>query len=139
MTLSIEESTLQAKLAETKALYARWKEDLEELLEEELIICQKQRCRDVGLIIFGFMLQEAQVEAIWTLFYSRNDLLLLARTGFGKSLIFQLIPFMFDPAGVVIILMPLKLLQAEQNSMINRIASGKAIALTGDNNQKAVQ
>ena len=46
---------------------------------------------------------------------------------------------MFEPTGVVIILMPLKLLQAEQNSLINRIASGKAIALTGENNQKAVQ
>lgn len=46
---------------------------------------------------------------------------------------------MFDPTGVVIILMPLTLLQAEQNSMINQITSGKAIALTGENNQKAVQ
>lgn len=35
--------------------------------------------------------------------------------------------------------MPLKLLQAEQNSLINRIASGKAIALMRENNQKAVQ
>ena len=34
--------------------------------------------------------------------------------------------------------MPLKLLQADQNSMINLISSGKAIALTGENNQKAV-
>ena len=91
------------------------------------------------MIVFEFILQKAQVDAIWTLFYSRKDLLLLARTSFGKSLIFQLIPFMFDPTGVVIILMSLKLLQAEQNSMINQIASGKAIALTGDNNQKAVQ
>ena len=46
---------------------------------------------------------------------------------------------MFEPTGVVIILIPLKLLQAEQNSLINQIASGKAIALTGKNNQKAVQ
>ena len=35
--------------------------------------------------------------------------------------------------------MPLKLLQAEQNLMINRVSSGKAIALTGENNQKTVQ
>lgn len=45
---------------------------------------------------------------------------------------------MFEPTGIVIILMPLKLLQAEQNTMINRIPNGKAIALTGENNQKAV-
>lgn len=46
---------------------------------------------------------------------------------------------MFEPTGVVIILMSLKFLQAEQNSLINWIASKKAITLTGENNQKAVQ
>lgn len=91
------------------------------------------------MIIFGFTLQEAQVDALYTLFYKQRDLLLLAKTGFGKSLIFQLLPSIYDPTGVVIILMPLKLLQAEQNNMINRIATGKAIALTGENNQKVVQ
>ena len=35
--------------------------------------------------------------------------------------------------------MPLKLFQVEQNRMINYISSGKAIALTKENNQKAVQ
>lgn len=35
--------------------------------------------------------------------------------------------------------MPLKLLQAKQNTMIHRIPNGKAIALIGKNNYKAVQ
>lgn len=35
--------------------------------------------------------------------------------------------------------MPLKLLQTEQNIMINRIAQGKAIVLTKENNQKDMQ
>ena len=91
------------------------------------------------MAVFGFELQKGQVEAVSILFYERRDLLLLAKTGFGKSLIFQILPFMFHLTGVVIILMPLKLLQAEQNSMINRIASRKAIALTEENNNKAVQ
>lgn len=46
---------------------------------------------------------------------------------------------MFEPTEVVIIFMPLKLLQTKQNSLINQIASWKTIALTGENNQKAVQ
>ena len=79
------------------------------------------------------------MDAIYTLFYEQRDLLLLAQTGFGKSLIFQLLSFLFDPTSVVIILMPLKLLQAKENLMINHISSRKAIALTGENNQKAVQ
>lgn len=45
---------------------------------------------------------------------------------------------MFEPTRVVIILMPLKLFQIKQNSLINQIASRKAIILTGKNNQKAV-
>lgn len=40
---------------------------------------------------------------------------------------------------MVIIFILLKVLQAEQNSMINCISCGKAIALTGENNQKIVQ
>lgn len=106
---------------------------------EELIARRRQRCKDVGLSVFGFTLQEAQVDAIYTIFYEHRDLLLFGKTGFGRSSIFQLLLFLFDPTGVVIILIPLKLLQAEQNSMINCISSGKAIALTGENNQKAVQ
>ncbi len=132
------EESLKDKLA---SLYKQWKrEDHLESCEGNLLVeRQRQRCRDVGMAVFGFELQEGQVDAVSTLFYEQRDLLLLAKTGFGKSLIFQILPFMFNPTGVVIILMPLKLLQAEQNSMINRITNGKAIALTGENNHKGVQ
>lgn len=140
LPILVEDSISEAQPAKTAALHKRWKaEDKTILHREKLITRQKQRCRDVGLIAFGFALKEAQVDAIWTLFYAKKDLLLLAKTGFGKSLIFQLIPFFVEPSGVVIILIPLKLLQAKQNTMINQIAQGKAIALTGENNQKDVQ
>ncbi len=98
---------------------------------------RRHRYKDMGMSIFGFALQEAQVDSIYTLFYKQRDLL-LAKTGFGKSLIFQLLPFFFNLTGVVIILIPLKVFQAEQNSMINRISRRKAIALTGKNNQKVI-
>lgn len=42
-------------------------------------------------------------------------------------------------SGVVLVLMPLKLLQLEQSNMINRILHGKAIVLNGENNQKHTQ
>lgn len=135
---SEEDPSLQAKVERIKTLHKKWKakdaEDSVLLQADELIARQKQRCKQVGSVIFGFTLQEAQVDAVWTLFYEQRDLLLLAKTGFGKNLIFQLLPFMFEPTGIVIILMPLKLLQVEQNTMINRIPNGKAIALTGENN-----
>lgn len=43
------------------------------------------------------------------------------------------------PPGVVIVLIPSKLLQEKQNAMINRIPNSKAITLTGENNQQSTQ
>lgn len=77
------------------------------------------RCNAIGPIFFGFTLHNEQIDAIWYLFYEQTDLLLLGNTGFGKSLIFQLMSFMTPIAGVVLILMPLELLQVEQSRMIN--------------------
>ena len=90
------------------------------------------------MIVFGFELYDAQVNAICILFYKRRDLLLLAKTGFGKSLIFQLILFLSSTLGVVLTLMLLKLLQAEQSEMINCIPHGKGIILNEENNTKPV-
>lgn len=137
-------TTVEDKIVKAAELHAQWKqEDRElsagELSEIEFIQRQKQRCKDMGMIIFGFTLHNEQADAVWTLSFECRDLLLLAKTGFGKSLIFQLPPFMSMPPGVVIVLMPLKLLQAEQNAMINRIPNGKAIALIGENNQQSTQ
>lgn len=134
-------TTIDDKLERIRALHARWKyEDTEEVLDgDALKTRQRSRCREIGLIVFGFTLHEAQIDAICTLFYDQRDLLLLAKTGFGKSLIFQLLPFMPPATGVVLVLMPLKLLQAEQSALINKIPRGKAIVLNGENNQKDVQ
>lgn len=131
------EESIKDKLA---SLHKQWKrKDHLESCESDLWVeRQRQRYKKVDMAIYGFELQEGQVDAVSTLFYEWRNLLLLAKTGFEKSLIFQIMPFIFNPTGVVIILIPLKLLQAEQNSMINCIASGKAIALTGENNDKGV-
>lgn len=40
--------------------------------------------------------------------------------------------------GLVLILMPLKLLQAEQSEMINQLPNGKALVLNGENNHKHI-
>ena len=109
------------KLARAKALHILWKrEDAESVMNgEELKARQHERCKAIGLVVFEFVLHEAQVEAIWTLYYEKQDLILIAKTGFGKSLIFQLLPFMTGSSGIGLILMTLKLLQAEQSDMMN--------------------
>lgn len=65
------------------------------------------------MIVFKFEHHDAQADAICILFYEIRDLLLLAKTGLGKSLIFQLIIFLLSTSEVVLTLMPLKLLQVE--------------------------
>lgn len=135
-----EPTTRDDKVYQLTALYAKWAyEDKEEPVEgEELFGRQRRRCKAIGLIVFGFTLHEEQIDAISCLFYEQTDLLLLAKTGFGKSIIFQLLPFMNPIAGVVLTLMPLKLLQAEQSQMINRIPNSKALVLNGENNHKHI-
>ena len=96
-----EASILADKLARTAALHARWEyEDTAEepLHGDALIARERHQCREIGFIVFGFSLRDEQVDAIRTLFFEQRDLLLLAKTGFGKSLIFQLLPFM-TPCG----------------------------------------
>lgn len=73
------------------------------------------------------------------LFITSNNIFFSAKTGVGKSLIFQLLPFITPIPGVLLVLMPLKLLQAEQRALINRFPTEKAIVLNGENNQKDMQ
>lgn len=66
-----EDYTLRANTLGIKALHKEWKsEDMDGLLQDdELVARQKQRCKQAGSVIFGFALQEAQVDVVWTLFY----------------------------------------------------------------------
>lgn len=75
--------------------------------------------KELSLIVFGFILYNAQINTICTLFYKKIDLLLFTKTGFGKNVIFQLLLFMTTRPGVVLILMSLKLFQIKQRKLIN--------------------
>jgi superfamily II DNA helicase RecQ len=62
--------------------------------------------------LHGFDLHEEQIQAIKTLAIDREDLILIARTGWGKSIIFQSLPAIRQ--GIVLMIMPLNLLEEEQ-------------------------
>jgi len=66
--------------------------------------------------LFGFPPHKDQIEAIKALAINKKDLILIARTGWGKSMIFQSIPVL--QGGICIMLMPLNLLEDEQVSIL---------------------
>jgi superfamily II DNA helicase RecQ len=68
--------------------------------------------RSILLNSFGYEPHEEQLEAIKTLVVDQEDLILIACTGFGKSMVFQSIPLL--RSGICLIIMPLNLLEEEQ-------------------------
>ncbi|MCJ1349882.1 hypothetical protein MMC31_008125, partial [Peltigera leucophlebia] len=74
-SLSIEASTLRNKITEIRELHKQWRfEDRQmDLQGKELVARQRQRCKDARLVIFGFTLQEAQVDAMCTIFYEQKS------------------------------------------------------------------
>jgi superfamily II DNA helicase RecQ len=68
--------------------------------------------RSILLNSFGYEPHEEQLQAIKTLAVDHKDLILIARTGFGKSMVFQSIPLL--RSGICLIIMPLNLLEDEQ-------------------------
>ena len=100
-----------------------------EILQREAI---KQRVEQ----LFGVQLKEGQLEAIHTLLHHRSDLILIAKTGYGKSIIFQSMPLLGDAPKICLIVMPLKALQDEQCNKLGRINRAKPFVLNGDSNTK---
>lgn len=85
-----ESTTRNNKIYQLAALYVKWvHKDKEKPIEEkELVGHQRQRCKVISLVVFGFTLHKKQIDAISCLFYKQTNLLLLATTSFEKSIIF---------------------------------------------------
>ena len=63
---------------------------------------------------FGFRPKREQVDALHHLLCDRMDLILIAKTGFGKSILFQAASLMFSRCKSVLIIMPLIAMEEEQ-------------------------
>src|SRR5436309_1557527 len=85
--------------------------------------------------VFGFIPRPEQLKAIRTLAVDRKDLILIAKTGFGKSLVFNSIPFI--RGGIALIIMPLNAIEEGQTVGLLQIkASAKCspVILNGNSN-----
>ena len=85
-----------------------------------------------GLVrhLYPFEPRQKQVDAIWHLVFQKKDLLLAAKTSFGKSVIFQSAP-LFCRGGVGIIIIPLDRIGEEQFTKIQRLPGARPIFING--------
>jgi superfamily II DNA helicase RecQ len=78
--------------------------------------------------------KQAQVECIERIVFNRQDVILTAKTGFGKSLIMQSVSFFFKH-GVTVCILPLNAIGKEQESAITA-AGGRVLFLNSDTSQR---
>jgi superfamily II DNA helicase RecQ len=85
--------------------------------------------------VFGHTPRPEQLEAIRSLVIDQKDLILIAKTGFGKSLVFNSVPFL--QGGVALIIMPLNAIEEGQTAALLKVtdrAKCSPIILNGDSN-----
>jgi superfamily II DNA helicase RecQ len=89
--------------------------------------------------VFKFQPHQEQVEAIHHLLTRREDLILIAKTGWGKSLIFPSIPLLHPAKGICLMIMPLSLLEEDQARQINAIEGCAACVLNASTNSESLR
>ena len=82
-------------------------------------------------LVFGFEPRMKQLEAIMCVLRG-NDLILLAKTSFGKGLIPQSIPFIL-PGSIVIVILPLNVISHEQCSKLVALPGARPIHVSSEN------
>lgn len=93
-----------------------------------------QHIIDVVKAMFGIVPKPQQVETLYNLAFRGKDTILIAKTGFGKSLIFQSLPIIIGHQSTSIIVMPLLELEAEQGRKIQDIPDCRPFVLDGRSN-----
>lgn len=79
--------------------------------------------------LYPFEPRQKQVDAIWHLVFKKEDLLLAAKTSFGKSVIFQAAP-LFCRGGIGLII-PLDRIRQEQCIKIQRLPGARSVFING--------
>ncbi|KAH7112789.1 ATP-dependent DNA helicase [Dactylonectria estremocensis] len=80
--------------------------------------------------LYPFEPRPKQVDAIWHLVFKKEDLLLAAKTSFGKSIIFQAAP-LFRRGGIGLIIIPLDRIGQEQRLKIQRLPGARSVFING--------
>ena len=90
--------------------------------------------------VTGLEGKEKQVDAIHKVACQLSSLLLIAKTGFGKSLIFNMLPLILpDQLGAVLVIVPLKHIQNQQVDVVNRLPRARGIVLNAESNKRSIR
>jgi ATP-dependent helicase YprA (DUF1998 family) len=79
--------------------------------------------------------RNGQTYALYNLCVNRKDTILIAKTGYGKSIIFQLASLLVG--GAVLIISPLKALSDDQKTNLAGVPGANPLVIDGDNNNAA--
>ncbi|KAI5305619.1 hypothetical protein KEM56_003855 [Ascosphaera pollenicola] len=101
-------------------------------LRIEGVTQQYNACFLAMSLVFPYMPREEQVDAVRWLNYEKKDLILVAKTAFGKSTVLQFV-FMLQCDSVTIIILPLDQIGKEQKEKVEKL-SGKPFFLHGPTN-----
>jgi helicase-like protein/RAD3-like DEAD/DEAH box helicase len=80
--------------------------------------------------LYPFEPRQKQIDAIWHLVFKKEDLLLAAKTSFGKSVIFQAAP-LFCRGGIGLIIIPLDRIGQEQCIKIQSLPGARSVFING--------
>lgn len=99
--------------------------------------------QDVALRIkelWGYPGKPVQVDTILEIGCRQASAILVAKTGIGKSLIFETIPLL-DPKhpGIALIVMPLKHIQQQQLEKVNRLPGAQAVVYDGEHHTELLR
>jgi hypothetical protein len=95
---------------------------------------ESEQLKYIGKVVklaYGF---DAKPEQLRWLLFEKRDLLLIAKTSFGKSVILQLFPCL-TPDAIALILLPLNAIGAEQFKKIQTFPAARPIHLNAQNNK----
>jgi superfamily II DNA helicase RecQ len=83
--------------------------------------------------------REGQVRSLYHLCEDRRDVILSAKTGFGKSIIFQLAPLL--RSGICLIISPLNALSDGQLESLNELeeAGAKGVVINHESNTREIR
>jgi superfamily II DNA helicase RecQ len=87
-------------------------------------------------LVFGFPAKKDQIQSLHSFLIQKEDRILVAKTGYGKSVVSQLLPLLCKDS-IVLILLPLNALGAEQLMDIEKLPLANPVWLHADNNDES--